>query len=1559
MKKPLLNRFSILMAIVVCVTFVFGVFTLNKNRRVATVGDRSSSATSKAEPANGNTDIPSVKAETKKSGSSTVAASAKPKPRKTEEAEERGGEHEQETVMEEDESGSGARENWFYEQRKYPLTTIPLMARVNAIQHMEVEERRLASLRTAQRRLSVQSLPQALPPWQSIGPKPIAQGQVSGGSQIPVPVSGRVTAIALDPGYNGTTNKTIYVGGAQGGVWRSTDNGTNWTPIMDDQPSLAIGAIAIDPADPNTIYVGTGEANLSGDSYYGAGLLKTTNGGASWTVIKGPPSPSIQNAFAFVNVSFSRIVIDPVSPQTIYVAINGNAATNGSTGGSGSGPLDQRGVWKSIDGGTSWTNLDPTNSGGENSATDVIIDPAKHTRIYAAILNIGVLRLDPDLANGQWVNLETLAGSNLPIPANTPFGRVVLAMGPPIAPSIESTIYAVYADTSQANSGRVLGIFRSVDAGNTWTKMNASTPSGGQASYNLTLAVDPTDANTIYFGLQSPPAFRSTDGGQTLTTISNGDGITGGLHADTHVMLVCPTNPNILFTGSDGGIWRSDNAKSTPIKWNDLNQNLSITQFQGLATHPSNPNIILGGTQDNGTNLYGGQISWTRVVSGDGGITLIDQSNPSIMYHTFFNQTNTQIGPEISTTGGGFGTWTFVSQGISLADRVGFYAPMALNTGFNAANNNGNGNVIYFGTHHLYRSSDQAASWKGLGANNDGIGTDLAPPTGRLSAIAPFPFSASSPSTEIVWVGTSNGLVQLTTNAGDIGNATFANLTKAPLPNRFVTDIALDLTNSQRAVITYSGFNTNTPSSPGHVFLTTNQGATFTNISGNLPDVPVTSIAIDPNITNTYYIGTDIGVFRTSDGGTTWEALLSGMPKVAVFMLRYHAATRTLIAATHGRGMFTLDVSAETGNPVPSVTSISPTSASANGVGFTLTVNGSNFVTNSSVWWNGQPRTTTFNNSSQLQAQIPASDLLTGGTIAITVSNPAPGGGISPTSASFLIIGNQTINFSTPGNKTFGDLPFNVNATATSGLPVSFSVLSGPATISGNTVTITGAGTVTIRASQAGNANFNPAPNVDRSFTVAKANQTITFDQPANHTFGDAQFFLSASATSSLNVSFSVISGPAILSGNGVTVTGVGLVTIQASQAGNANFNGAPPLQRTFTVSKANQTITFGALPNKAFGDPSFILNATASSGLFVTYTVVSGNATINVDTVTLTGIGPVTIRADQAGDSKFNAAPSVQQSFTVAKGQASIILAGFVQIFNGTPRPVFARTFPDNLSGLIVTYNGSATAPTAVGKYAVVASFNNPNYQAPNALGTLNIIEFSLVVDQQSVNIGTQGTATLNPSATKPGMSVTLNHVAENNATQPASISLGIFSANPTERGLVDVGGGFISEFVNFSNPGDTAVITYYYPSSITGADEDALQLYYSPTQQTWEPVRGIGNTAPIKDTTDNLDGTVSGGKFTFTVDSSTSSPWVHLIVPFYFSASTGIMGDVNGDNIVSVNDLVLMANILAGNFTPNRAQKAAADVSKDASNNITISDLITLANFLAGNTQTLPVGN
>jgi uncharacterized protein (TIGR03437 family) len=812
-----------------------------------------------------------------------------------------------ETVIDEVEQEAGERRrDWFYLQRAYPAKMIPFDAPLRMREQLEREELRLLQSRVA---FNKALAPEQQLVWAALGPAPIAQGQTF--SNPGAPVSGRVPALALDPGYNGTTNRTVYAGAAQGGVWRSTDNGANWIPLTDGQPSLAVGSLAIDPTNPNVIYVGTGEGNRSADTYYGLGVLKSTDGGATWAQFTGPTSNREPFQPAFVNASMGQLVIDPVSPNTLFAC-----TTFGSTGSASDGveqaPLGQVGLWKSTDGGVNWRNANPDGTNGEFSAHDTLIDPANHQRVFAAMRSVGLYRSTAGGEPGTW---EKLSGG-LPEgnATNSTFRRIKLAVGPPISPSTNSTIYAAYA----GSDSNLLGIFRSTDGGTNWSRVT-SPQTAGQANYNLALTVDPADANIIYYGTSANSVnnggtvFRSTNGGQNWTDLSRGDG-SDGLHADTHDIVVSPANRNILFTSNDGGVWRTANATGNTVVWKSLNPTLNITQFQSIALHPTNPNFVIGGTQDNGTNRFTGQLSWDMIRGGDGGFALIDQSNPQVLYHTFFNQSNAggeraQIGPEISLNGGN--TWVrrgcfgcSTQQGnFNPADRVGFYAPMALHSGFTGQS----GNVIYFGTHRLYRSSDQGVTWAGLGANSDGFGADLTKGAGALSAIAAHPNRANNE--ELVWIGTSDGTVQFTTNASAVSSATFTNVTKAPLPNRFVTDLALDPGNSQRAVVTFSGFNSVTPTTPGHVFLTTNRGQNWRDISGNLPDVPVTSVAINPNDANTIYIGTDLGVFQTTNGGAIWERLGNGMPRVAAFMVRYQAATNTLFAATHGRGVFRLTTS--------------------------------------------------------------------------------------------------------------------------------------------------------------------------------------------------------------------------------------------------------------------------------------------------------------------------------------------------------------------------------------------------------------------------------------------------------------------------------------------------------------------------------------------------------------------------------------------------------------------------------------------------------------------------
>lgn len=824
-------------------------------------------------------------------------------------------EREAATAGEDSEAEGESRDAWFYGQRAYPLKVIPAGARAKALKEADELEARYrqrlglvgGELSPAER-LAEEQAQQA---WQSLGPTPIGQ-QIGffpiNFGDVRVACSGRVSAIALHPQYDGTSNQIVYLGAAQGGVWRSTDNGATWTALTDNQPSLAIGDIAIDPNNPNVIWAGTGEGNpTNGTSYYGAGLLKSTDGGNTWQVIVGPNSTIAPNQPVFINTGVLKIEIDPTNSNTVYVTTSVGKYTTSASNPFIDAPLGQRGLWKTTDGGQTWTNLNVTEDGGRVSATDVFTDPLNRNRVFAAMAGFGVFRSEN---GGQtWTYLE----GGLPADG---FNRVVLAVGPPVAPSTNSTIYAGFA----ATNSQLLGIWRSTNNAASWTQVT-SPQDRGQANYNLALVADPNDGATVYYATSASETndggtlWRSTNAGQTWTDISFGDGVTGGLHADSHVIAIPRSNSNVLFTGNDGGIWRTGNAKAATVAWRSLNQTLSITQFQAIALHPTNPGIIIGGTQDNGTNRTLGQASWDNVAEGDGGFPYIDQSNPNIFWQTYQNTssaTASNFGPRVSNDQGL--TWTnrrcrnceARAGGFNPTDRVNFFAPLTGHPGFTGAA----GNVVYFGTMRIYRTNDFGETWRGIGPSSDGFGADLTKGTGRLSAIAPHPklnpAQGSDPQGEVIWAGTTDGNIQVTTDAGKLGSATWTNVTRAPLPNRWVADIALDPNDQRRAIACFTGFNANTPTTPGKLFLTTNQGQSWTDISGDLPDIPTSTAVIDPMNPNTYYAGTDIGVFQTTNGGQNWIRLGTGLPRVAVLMLRYHAATRSIVAATHGRGIWRL-----------------------------------------------------------------------------------------------------------------------------------------------------------------------------------------------------------------------------------------------------------------------------------------------------------------------------------------------------------------------------------------------------------------------------------------------------------------------------------------------------------------------------------------------------------------------------------------------------------------------------------------------------------------------------
>lgn len=751
-----------------------------------------------------------------------------------------------ETIFEGLGSGPLKRFNFYMAQRAYPLDTLPTGGFV-------------AALEQTQAMLPIEAA-ETLPVWQNIGPAPMVASRIG---QQKINVSGRIRALVVHP----TDSNTVYIGAAQGGVWKTTNGGESWTPLTDNQASLSMGALALDPQNPNVVYAGTGEPSSGLDNYYGAGILKSTDGGASWTRI---------GVDAFNGVALVRIIVHPTNSNIVYAA----SSLSGQQG-PASPP---RGVYRSSDGGLTWKGL--LTCDRCFGATDMEMDPGNPNILYGGFQGHGIFK---STDGGE--NWNQLTG-NLPNPQTLNVGRVILT----ISRSNPSTLYASYQVITQQYNGAL--VFVTTDGGANWTQIGTGGYNfcGSQCWYSHTVEVDPTNPNTLYAGGTAnysgnseadftvrQVVIKTLDGGGNWLDLSDNSAPNKSLHPDMHVIAFDPQNAQTVWVGNDGGVWRSTDGGQT---WTSRNTNLATLQFTGIAVDPKNLSVVQGGMQDNNKafTLDGGATpGWTAADVGDGGVAHIDPFDTTIWYGTRFGKSFQRN----STTNNRTAFWPFFTQGVVQEDRALFYIPVAVDPSSQG--------VLYLGTFRVYRTANRGDSWTP-------ISPDLSNGQGYVSAIAPAPSDGST-----VWAGTSDGNVQVTTNGG----GTWANTKKAPLPGRYVSRIAVSAADARTAYVVFSGFNVHTPGENGHVFKTSDGGTTWQDISGNLPDVPVQSIALDSSAPGTVYIGTDTGVFRTTDDGVSWIPFNNGMANVTVVDLILANNNATLFAGTHGRSVYRVNLSTQ------------------------------------------------------------------------------------------------------------------------------------------------------------------------------------------------------------------------------------------------------------------------------------------------------------------------------------------------------------------------------------------------------------------------------------------------------------------------------------------------------------------------------------------------------------------------------------------------------------------------------------------------------------------------
>jgi hypothetical protein len=671
-------------------------------------------------------------------------------------------------------------------------------------------------------------------------------------------IGGRIRAIVIRP----SNTSEILIGSASGGIWKSTNAGATWTPKLDNGTQLAIGCMVKDPNNENIVYAGTGEGWGNVDAVYGGGIYKSTDFGENWVLLS-----STTGTWNFKNIL--SMAIDPVSGNIYAVtfAYNykdgaGSYYTNG-------------GLYSSANGGTSWSKISTTSVTNYYNGSDVAVFSSS-VIIFATQGNGGIFRTTDGGTN--WTKIA----SNLPA-ANTE--RISFARDP----NNSNTVYAQIASSTTASPDYgLVGIYKSTDAGLNWTKLTKpsnlnSTGSlsylSSQGWYDNVIAVDPFNSNNIHVG--GVELMKSTNGGTSWFQLAYWTSYYGTpvVHADHHAIVFDPVTANVVYDGNDGGMYKSTNGGST---WTMINTNLAVTQFYGGAVFPTG-NTYYGGTQDNGHLKFSSGSTWNTVCGGDGGYAAQDQANSLVSYEEYVNL-------QMSKTTDGGNSWNNCYSGLSDAGNGSltlFISPFALNPQNSA--------VLVAGSDKIWVTTNSAGSWTNV--------SNTLSSTGLVCAVT----IANAASPYLAFAGTETGKIFRCTSLNpSIGVNTWTEITPTGIDSAYVRRIVIDPNNQQNIYACYSGyFNSNIGK---HIWYSTNQGSSWTDISTSLPDVPVHTLVVDKFNSSTLYIGTETGVYQSNNNGTSWLAATTGMPAyIPVDELVYQTGTNYLFAFTHGRSVFKSD----------------------------------------------------------------------------------------------------------------------------------------------------------------------------------------------------------------------------------------------------------------------------------------------------------------------------------------------------------------------------------------------------------------------------------------------------------------------------------------------------------------------------------------------------------------------------------------------------------------------------------------------------------------------------